>query len=126
MGAGSRSKSRDERILLADKFRLMQSATASSSDKIDVVGKASMRKIVESAAFDATTLLEIGTTFKRAWAEIEHHFGATDVELARARLAQALVLVAASHDCHDIAGLKTEALQVLALTYRRRWPLNWH
>ena len=26
----------------------------------------------------------------------------------------------------DIAALKTEALQVLALTYRKRWPLNWH
>jgi hypothetical protein len=84
------------------------------------------RQLIESAAFDPTTLLEIGTAFESAWSEIEHHFGETDVELARARLAQAILLVAADHDCHDIAGLKTEALQVLALTYRRRWPLNWH
>ena len=84
------------------------------------------RQFIESAAFDPTTLVEIGTAFERAWSEIEHHFGETDVELARARLAQAILLVAADHDCHDIAGLKNEALQVLALTYRCRWPLNWH
>ena len=84
------------------------------------------RHLIESAAFDPTTLLEIGTAFERAWSEIENNFRDTDVELARARLAQAVLLVAADHDCHDVAGLKTEALQVLALAYRRRWPLNWH
>ena len=83
-------------------------------------------RYVESAAFDPTTLGEMGTAFESAWSEIKHHFGETDIELARARLAQAVLLVAADHDCHDIAGLKTEALQVLALTYRSRWPLNWH
>jgi hypothetical protein len=36
------------------------------------------------------------------------------------------LIVAADHHCHDIAELKTEALQVLALAYRCRWPLNWH
>ena len=85
-----------------------------------------MRDRLESTAFDPTTLLEIGIAYERAWSEIEHHFGETDVELARARLAEAVLLVAADHDCHDIAGLKTEALQVLALAYRKRWPLNWH
>lgn len=84
------------------------------------------RQLIEGGAFDPTTLLEIGTAFERAWSEIEHHFGATDIELARTRLAEAVFLVAADHDCHDIAGLKTEALQVLALAYRKRWPLNWH
>ena len=85
-----------------------------------------MRDRVKGAAFDPTTLLDIGIAYERAWSEIENHFGDTDVELARARLAQAVLLVAADHDCHDVAGLKTEALQVLALAYRRRWPLNWH
>ena len=85
-----------------------------------------MRDVSKSAAFDPTTLLQIGTAFERAWSEIEHHFGDTDTELARSRLAQAILLVAADHDWHDIAALKTEALQVLALAYRKRWPLNWH
>ena len=84
------------------------------------------RQLIKGAAFDPMTLLQIGTAFERAWREIEHHFGETDVELARSRLAQAILLVAADHDSQDIAGLKTEALQVLALTYRKRWPLTWH
>ena len=84
------------------------------------------RQLIESAAFDPTTLVEIGTAFDCAWSEIEHHFGDTDADLARARLAEAILIVAADHRSHDIAALKTEALQVLALTYRCRWPLNWH
>ena len=84
------------------------------------------RRFIEGAAFDPTTLVEIGTAFDRAWQEIQHHFGATDIDLARSRLAEAILIVAADHDCHDIAKLKTEALQVLALAYRCRWPLNWH
>lgn len=84
------------------------------------------RRLIEGAAFDPTTLLEIGTAFEHAWSDIAHHFGETDVELARTRLAEAVLLVAADHDCHDIKALKTEALQVLALTYRKRWPLDWH
>ena len=85
-----------------------------------------MRQLIEAAAFDSTTLLQIGTAFERAWSEIAHQFGGTDVEFARMRLAQAVLLVAADQDCHDAAVLKTEALQILALTYRKRWPLNWH
>ena len=72
-----------------------------------------------------TSLLEIGIAYERAWSEIEHHFGETDTDLARSRLAKAVLIVAANHGSHDIATLKTEALQVLALTYRKRWPLNW-
>lgn len=77
-------------------------------------------------AFDPQTLLEIGAAFDRAWSEIERHFGETDAPLARARLAQAVLIVAADHDSRDTAALKTEALQVLALTCRARWPLDWH
>ena len=84
------------------------------------------RQFIEGAAFDPTTLLQIGTAFERAWSEIEHDFGDTDIEQARTRLAEAILIVAADRDRHDIAELKTEALQVLALTYRQRWPLNWH
>ena len=35
-------------------------------------------------------------------------------------------VIVANHGSRDIGALKTEALQVLALTYRKRWPLNWH
>ena len=84
------------------------------------------RQPIEGAAFDPTTLVEIGTAFDRAWSEIEHHFGQTDVDLARARLAEAILIVAADQEHHDISELKNEALQVLALAYRCRWPLNWH
>jgi hypothetical protein len=76
--------------------------------------------------FDPTTLVLMGTAFDRAWSEIEHHFGDTDADTARSRLAEAILIVAADHDCHDISELKTDALQVLALAYRRRWPLDWH
>ena len=84
-------------------------------------------QLIEAAAFDPTTLVVIETAFERAWSEIEHHFGDTDADLARSRLAEALLIVADQHPrCHDIGELKTEALQVLALAYRCRWPLNWH
>ena len=85
-----------------------------------------MRRFIEGAAFDPTKLVVIGTAFDRAWSEIEDHFGETDGDVARTRLAEAILIVAAAHDCHDAVELKTEALQVLALTYRSRWPLNWH
>ena len=84
------------------------------------------RHIIEGAAFDPSTLIVIGTAFDRAWSEIEHHFGNPDAQLARSRLAAAILIVAADHEQHDISKLKTEALQVLALAYRSRWPLDWH
>jgi hypothetical protein len=84
------------------------------------------RQEIQGFVFDPTTLGEITTAFDRAWSEIEHHFGQTDVQLARSRLAEAVLIVAAGHEIHDVAALKNEALQVLALTYRGHWPLNWH
>ena len=84
------------------------------------------RQIIEGAAFDPTTLVDLGTAFDHAWSEIQHHFGDTDTDIARARLAEAILIVAVDHDCPDVSALKTEALQVLALAYRKCWPLNWH
>jgi hypothetical protein len=84
------------------------------------------RQLIEGAAFDPTTLVDIGTAFDRAWSEIQDHFGKTDATLARLRLAEAVLIVAADREAHDIAEIKSEALQVLALAYRPRWPLNWH
>ena len=73
---------------------------------------------LEGVSLDPTRLVELGSAFDRAWSETEHHFGDTDIDLARSRLAEAILIVAADHDCHDIAEIKTEALQVLALAYR--------
>ena len=84
------------------------------------------RQLIESTAFGPTTLAEITTAFDTAWSEIAHHFGSTDTDVARERLAQAVLIVASDHASHDIDDLKTEALQVLALTYCSRWPLAWH
>jgi len=86
----------------------------------------SARQPLDGKPFDPTKLVEIGTAFENACAEIAHHFDETDAQLARTRLAQAVLIVASDHDGHDSSTLKTEALQVLALTYRTRWPLDWH
>jgi hypothetical protein len=85
-----------------------------------------IRQSIGGAVFDPTTLVEITAAFDRAWQEIEHHFGHTDAQLARSRLAEAVLIVASGHECHDVVALKNEALQMLALAYRSRWPLNWH
>jgi hypothetical protein len=42
------------------------------------------------------------------------------------RLAEAVMIVAADHEERDVEKLKNEALQMLALAYRNRWPLNWN
>ena len=81
----------------------------------------SRHQLFDGKAFDPPMVGVIGT-----WSEIESHFGETDAEFARARLAQAILIIASDLEPRDISKLKTEALQVLALTYRCRWPLNWH
>jgi len=83
-------------------------------------------QLLDGKAFDPSTVGVIGRAFDCAWSEIESHFGETDAEFARARLAQAILIIASDQVPRDISKLKTEALQVLALTYRSRWPLNWH
>ena len=84
------------------------------------------QQILDGKAFDASMVGVIGRAFDCAWSEIESHFGETDAESARSRLAQAILIIASDQEQRDIAKLKTEALQVLALTYRCRWPLNWN
>ena len=83
-------------------------------------------RLIQGTSFDPTTLVIIGKAFDRAWSEIEYQFSETDADVARLRLAEAILIVAADHECSDIAELKSDALQVLAFTYRNRWPLNWH
>jgi hypothetical protein len=83
----------------------------------------STRQLI-SKTFDPTKLVLMGTAFDRAWSEVAHHFSDTDADIARSRLAEAILIVAADHDRRDISALKTDALQVLAFAYRRRWPLD--
>ena len=80
----------------------------------------------QGTTFDPITLLLLGTAFDRAWSEVERHFGDADAHLARSRLADAVMIIAADYKERDVDTLKNEALQVLALAYRGRWPLNWH
>ena len=82
--------------------------------------------LLDGKAFDPSMVGVIGRAFDCAWSEIESHFGETDAEFARARLAQSILIIASDQEPRDMSKLKTEALQVLALTYRCRWPLNWH
>ena len=83
-------------------------------------------QLLDGKAFDSATVGVMGKAFDCAWSEIASHFGETDAKFARTRLAQAILIIASDQEPRDIAKLKTEALQVLALAYRRRWPLNWH
>ena len=59
--------------------------------------------------------------FDDAWAEISHHFAGEDTatEHARMRLAHA-VLIVAREDSNDADRLKNDALQVMALAYKKR------
>ena len=56
-----------------------------------------MRHFIEGAAFDPTTLVVIGTAFDRAWSEIETSLRRDGCGLARSRLAEAILIVAADH-----------------------------
>jgi hypothetical protein len=63
-------------------------------------------------------LKAIGQAFDKAWLEIAGNFG-NEVEIARHRLATALLLVA-NEGSRDVGMLKQAALQRMALDYRER------
>jgi hypothetical protein len=77
-------------------------------------------------SFDPSVSPLLGAAFDRAWSAIERHFGEADTNLARSRLADAVMIIAADYEERDVETLTNEVLQVLALAYRSRWPLNWH
>jgi hypothetical protein len=74
------------------------------------------RRLIESAAFEPSTLAVIFKAFDAAWREIAHHFPDDD-EHARLRLGHA-VLAVAREDSTDAEQVKRDALQVMALAYR--------
>ena len=59
----------------------------------------------------------------QAWAEIAGNFGSTQVESARARLAEVMLSIA-TEGSTDVVALQAGALQAMALDYRlgRRAP----
>ena len=78
------------------------------------------RRLIEGAEFDPQILTVVYKAFDDAWAEIAHHFGELpkDLETGRVRLAHA-ILVIAREDSRDAERLKVEALEVMALGYKK-------
>jgi hypothetical protein len=76
------------------------------------------RNLLENSIYDPEKLEVVFTAFDAAWAEISHHFEG-DTEQARLRLAHA-VLIVTNDDSADPQHVKRDALQVMALAYRRR------
>ena len=77
------------------------------------------RCLIESPAYEPETLKVISEAFDECWSEIAHEFrGDPSIEEARLRLAHA-VLVVAREDSDDSERVKKDALQEMALVYRR-------
>jgi len=77
------------------------------------------RGLIDSASFGPEALKAIGHAFEAAWREIAGNFGydPRDVELARVKLANALLSVACE-ESRDVEALKNGALQAMAFAYR--------
>jgi hypothetical protein len=79
------------------------------------------RHLIDSASYGPEATKAIGQAFDAAWSEIAGNFGDDphDVELARQRLATALLSIA-YEESRDVEALKNGALQAMALAYRER------
>jgi hypothetical protein len=79
------------------------------------------RRLIDSASYGPEALKAISQAFDEAWREIAGNFSddPRDVELARLRLANALLSVACE-ESRDVQALKNGALQAMALAYRER------
>jgi hypothetical protein len=88
-----------------------------------MLGRSAMKThhLIDSASFGPEALKAIGRAFDAAWCEIAGNFGndPRDVELARVKLATALLSVACE-ESRDAEVLKNGALQAMALAYRER------
>jgi hypothetical protein len=78
-------------------------------------------QLIDSASFGPDVLKVIGQAFDAAWRDIAGNFGddPRDIELARLRLANALLSVACE-ESRDVEALKNRALEAMALAYRER------
>jgi hypothetical protein len=77
------------------------------------------RRLIEGSTFGPEALKVIGKAFDDAWSEIGSQFDKQQAQLARLRLAKA-VLSVAREDSRDPDELKNAALQTMALNYRDR------
>ena len=77
------------------------------------------RRLIDGATFGPEALKAMGEAFDQAWIEIAGNFGESpsEIESARLRLAEAMLSVA-TEGSTDIATLKADALQAMALDYR--------
>lgn len=79
------------------------------------------RHLIDSASYGPEALKVIGQAFDEVWRDIAGNFGddPRDIELARLKLANALLSVACE-ESQDVEALKNGALQAMALGYRER------
>jgi hypothetical protein len=79
------------------------------------------RDLINGSSFGPEAVKAMGQAFDQAWNEIAGNFGNDPkaVENARLQLADALLSVA-SDGSMDVEILKREALETMALRYRRR------
>ena len=77
--------------------------------------------LIDSTSYGPEALRAIGQAFDEAWREIAGNFGNErhDIELARGKLANAILSVACE-ESRDAQALKNGALQAMALAYRER------
>ena len=79
------------------------------------------RHLIDNASYGPDALKAMGEAYDAVWREITGNFGDDhgDIELARLRLANALLSIACEDSC-DVDLLKNGALQAMALAYRER------
>jgi len=77
------------------------------------------RRLIDGAVLGPATLKAMGEAFDQAWEQIAGNFGHSplEIESARITLAEAMLSVATEGDT-DVAALKADALQAMALDYR--------
>ena len=85
----------------------------------DIGGDMKSRRLIEAASFGPDALKAVGQAFDEAWKDIAGNFGsdAQTVELARLKLAEALLSVA-HEESRDIQVLKRSALEAMAKAYK--------
>ncbi len=82
------------------------------------------QSLIESSEFPPEALRVMFQAFDEAWVDVSHHFATeAEKEHARTRLAHAILAVAKA-DSRDALSLKNEALQVMALAYKKRNERN--
>jgi hypothetical protein len=74
------------------------------------------RRHIDGASYGPDALKAIGQAFDQAWLAIAGNFDSAITEVARQRLAKAILSLAAE-DSRDVDVLKRGALEAMALSY---------